>query len=919
MKDDVPGLLTFLFTDIEGSVRLWERSPERMARLLERHREIVAASSGAHRGALIRERGEGDSTFSTYPSPADAAAAVAALQRALHAEPWPEDMVIRVRAALHTGAAYAADPGAIPDYNSPTVNRCARLRALAHGGQTLLSETTFHLLCDALTEVPARDLGLHRLRDLRRPEHVYQLLYPPVPDSFPPLAGPQSTPGNLPPPAGRFLGRREEMAVLPGLTGPGRLLTLTGMGGIGKTRLALEVARAGAGDYPDGVWLADLSPETEGGRLAGTLAATLQARVEPGQTPEEALTGRLAVCRPLLILDSCERLRPDCARLAAHLLAVCPHLTLLATSQAPLGMAGETVFSVRPLAVPPVPTPPLAALAETDSVGLFVERAQAAAPGFALTARNAEAVAEVCRRVDGLPLALELAAACLSFLGVGPLAQRLADPFPVFAGVADGEETPRRTLLGVLDSSFQLLSSEPQAVLRRLAVFEGAWSLEAAEAICEPSAPGGGLLAALAPLVRRSLVAKQEEDGIVRYRLPRIVRLYARRRLAEAGEASDAERRHWEHFSGLARQAVAGLDGDEAGDWLDLLERERLELEAALRRAADAFPAEGLAVAIALYPFWSLRGHARAGRDLIARLQERAGPAETADGARADTAAGALAWGQGDFPAARAAFARALATRQRLEDVRGAADVLNNLGTVAWDQGHFEEARDLFLRSLETLEALGDAEGIAVVCGNLGWLYCDLEDDGGAARLFERALDGDRQRRDLSGVANGLDGQGEVALRRGDGARARMLREEALKLRRQVRDRVGIAESLEGLAAVHATLNDPARAATLLGAAERQREVLESPLPPRQRPPRQRLVSALRASLPDGYHDAWTRGYGLSWEQAAEAALAEDPAVALADACLPDPDTARPAPAGMTGPSISAWDTPERDVPHPRL
>jgi predicted ATPase/class 3 adenylate cyclase len=876
---DASVLLTFLFTDIEGSVPLWERDPQRMPVLLERHREIVAACVREHGGVLVRERGEGDSTFSTYVQPTDAADADAAIQRAVYAEPWPDGLTIRVRAALHTGTAYAAADGPL-DYNSPTVNRCARLRALAHGGQTLLSETTFQLLCDMLPVVPARDLGLHKLKDLRRPEHVYQLLYPPVPDDFPPLISADGVLGNLPPPSGRFIGRTAELTAIGRCLKQSRLVTLVGMGGIGKTRLALEAASGRAGEYPDGVWLADLTGET-GGSPVEAMLSVLRLRVDAGQTPEEALALALAPRRSLVILDGCERLRSECARLADWLLPRCPHLTLLATCQAPLGAGGEAVITVGPMSVPPTPTPAPAVLADSDSVALFLDRAQAVSPDFVLTPRTAETVAEICRRVDGLPLALELAAACLSFLGAAKLAQRLSDPFPVFDGVTEGEGAPRRSLIGVLDSSYQLLTSEQQGLLRRLSVFEGDWTLEAAEAVCEAVSEAGTVLSSLAHLVRRSLVTKRDDDGVVRYRLTRIVRLYARRRLDEAGEAPDVLRGHWDYFAALAHQATVGMAGDEAGDWLDLLEGERTDMAAALRRAADTAPEDGLSAATALYPFWSLRGHARLGRELITALLVRIGPdpatpEASAAVARACTALGALAWGQGDDAGAREAFDRALAIREGLGDRRGVADLTNNVGILAWDQGRFAEAEEQFMRSFHVLEDLGDTGGLAAVCANLGWLCCDMSDLDRAATMFARGLALDRRQQDLSGIAHGLDGEGEVALRRGDLSRATMLREESLKLRRQVQDRIGVAESLEGLAAVRAASGDALRAAILLGAAERQRELWEAPLPPRQRVARERLTVGLRAALPQSYHDAWTHGYGLNWEQAAQAALGAD-------------------------------------------
>ena len=903
------GVLAFLFTDIEGSVRLWERDPARMAALLTRHRRVIAAAVAAHGGTLVRERGEGDSTFSVYPKPGDAAAAAAALQRGLWAEPWPPDMGLRVRAALHVGTAYTGldagpdgdhGPGDPLDFNSPTVNRCARLRALAHGGQTLLSGAAVRLIREDGRggDAPVRDLGTHRLRDLRRPERVFQLLYPPLPDRFPPLVGTGGRAGNLPHPVSPLVGRDAELASLTRLLSPeghgARLVTLTGLGGVGKTRLAQEAARAGAGLYPDGAWQA----EAGAGGPWEALAAALAVPPEAGRGLEETLTEWLADRRCLLLLDGCDRARAACARLAERLTRACGGVTVLATCQSPLGAAGERVVPLGPLAPPAGDA--VADVEGSDAARLFLERAAAASPGFALTGRSARDVAAVCRRVDGLPLGLELAAACLPYLGVAPLAARLAaDPLTALPGLedaGDGGDGPR-SLLGVLDQSYALLPPAEQALLRRLAVFEGGWTLEAAGAVCADPDGAGDVAAPVVSLAvslaRRSLAVRDEAGGVARYRLPRVVGLYARRRLAEAGpteggmsEARAAHRRHRAHFAALARRAgdaLAAGAGDEAADWLDALEEDRGNLSAALADFAEDssfagdHPGEddadgdalrdGLAMAVSLYPFWSRRGGAREGRALIGRLLARGGAADTPEGARALAAAGALDWGRGDFAGARAAFAQAGGVYERAGDALRAADMRNNRGNVAWDEGDFAGARALFTESLAAMEALGDDQGLASVCGNLACLCLDTGDPDDldrAGALLERALALDRGRGDLWGVATSLDGLGAVSLRRGDGGRARALCAEALALRRRIGDRVGVAESLESLAAAHAAGGRPAAAARLLGAAERRREETESPPPPRQRAERTRLTESLRAALPDLFEAAWARGRAMT-------------------------------------------------------
>ena len=476
------GTLTFLFTDIEGSTRLWEEQPEAMGAAHARHQQIIREAVRAQEGTLVRERGEGDSTFSVFASASQAVSAAVALQRALNTGPWPPGAALRVRAALHTGQARISDD----DYNSSSVNRCARLRAIAWGGQTLLSQATYELVRDEPLEgARFQELGLHGLKDLSRPERVFQLIHPELPRAFPAVRSLESVPNNLPQQLTSFVGREKEMAQVKGALSRARLLTLTGTGGAGKTRLALQSAADVLDDYPDGVWLMELASLADSTLLPQTVASILHVREEPGRSAGEALLGFLKDRTVLLVLDNCEHLLDAGARLADDLLRSCPGVCILATSREALGITGEQTFRVPSLTAPDArQTYTADGLTQYESVRLFIDRAVLSQPAFAVTNGNAPAVAQVCARLDGIPLAIELAAARVKALSVEQIAARLDDRFRLLTGGSRTALPRQQTLKAAIDWSYDLLSEDEKTLLRRLSVFAGGWTLEAAEAVC---------------------------------------------------------------------------------------------------------------------------------------------------------------------------------------------------------------------------------------------------------------------------------------------------------------------------------------------------------------------------------------------------------------------------------------------------
>jgi predicted ATPase/class 3 adenylate cyclase len=530
------GTVTFLFTDIEGSTRLWERHPEAMRTALARHDALLRQAIESRGGHVFKT--VGDAFCAVFSSAPDAARASLDAQRALHAADWDAVGAVRVRMALHTGE--ADERGG--DYFGPALNRVARLLAIGHGGQVLVSSAAEAAIHGALSaEASLRDWGSHRLKDLQEPEHVYQLCAPDLPaEEFPPLRSLQAFANNLPVQATSFIGRERDIAEIQRLLSSARLLTLNGAGGVGKTRLALQAAADLLETYGDGVWLVELAPLADPDLVPQTVAFALGVREEPGRPFTQTLADYLRNKKLLLLLDNCEHLVDACARLADTLLRSCPDLQILATSREALGVPGERTYRLPSLGLPdPARLPPMDVLAQFESVRLFRERAQLHQPAFAVTAANAPALAQVCHRLDGIPLAIELAAARVRSLPVEQIAARLDDRFRLLTGGSRTALPRQQTLRALMDWSYGLLTDGEKTLLRRVSVFSGGWTLEAAETVCA----GDGvddweILDLLTRLVDKSLIVYEERDGEARYRLLETVRQYAQERLQESGERS---------------------------------------------------------------------------------------------------------------------------------------------------------------------------------------------------------------------------------------------------------------------------------------------------------------------------------------------------------------------------------------------
>ncbi|MDQ4078654.1 MAG: tetratricopeptide repeat protein [Chloroflexota bacterium] len=701
------GIMTFFFTDVGSSMALWEQHPEEMQVAMRRYDALVEGVVEGHGGQVVRPRGEGDSGFAVFARAADAVAAACALQQALAAEEWPLPEPLRVRIALHSGEAELR----AGDYYGVEVYRCAHLRNLAHPGQTLLSMATFQEAYDTLPKgVRLKELGYHRLKGLTQPERIFQLVIPNLDMAFPPL---RST--NLPVLPTPLMGREQEVLTLSALLQqPGtRLVTVTGAAGVGKTHLGIEVAAGLLDQFQDGVFFVALAALNDPTLVIPTIAETLQVQESGAVSLFETLKSYLRDKQVLLLLDNFERV-VEAAPVVAELLLACPGLKLLITSREVLRLREERDFPLLPLALPEFMQPPheeeewVAALAEYAVVKLFVQRARAVRPNFTLTSHNAPAIVEICHRLDGLPLTIELAAARVRLFTPRALLARLGDEGESGGSGAlrlltgGGRDLPKhqQTLRSTLAWSYDLLQPGEKALFRRLAAFGGAFTIEAAESICNQGGDLGlDVLDGLSSLLDKSLLRQLEQrDGEPRFFLLRTIREYASEWLEESGEAQAIRDAHAAFYLALAAEVEPYLAGTEQAEWLERLEQAHDNLRAALRWALlQASPTLALRFVVALASFWYWRGYLEEGYQWAAEALQRSAEAPARLRLQALNKAGALAYGQADYTAARQHYEQALTlAKQSLGDRTAIAEPLHGLAAVLAIQGNFRASARLF-------------------------------------------------------------------------------------------------------------------------------------------------------------------------------------------------------------------------------
>ena len=940
------GTVTFLFTDIEGSTHLWERYPDQARAALARHDRIIEEIVDRHGGSLVRPRGEGDSRFAVFSRASDAVVATATLQQALFAEDWPAELPapLRVRIALHTGEADLREG----DYYGSAVNRCARLRSAAHGGQTLVSRTTSDLAREGLPPgIELRDLGEHQLRDLQQPEHVFQLVVPGLPADFPPLKTPDARPNNLPIQRSPLVGRGDALANVQHLLlrDDVGLLTVTGPGGMGKTRLTLQVATELIDHFRDGVFFVSLSHIADPTLVAPAIAQALGVKQVASREMLDTLGDYLSDKQILLLLDNFEQV-VSAAPLVVRLLAAAPRLKVLVSSRQALHVRDEQEFALPPLGVPNLKHLPSAeALSQYEAVALFIQRARLVTPGFEVTNENAPAVAEICYRLDGLPLAIELAAARIRLLPPQAMLSRLGSRLRLLTAGAKDLPERHQTLRSTIQWSYDLLHESEQMLFRRMSVFTGGGTLEAIETVC--NADGALELDALdgvASLVDKSLVRQNtgtitggttgpeasraaEPEGEPRFGMLATIGEYARELLQNTYPVEEEElcRQHLKYYLALAEQGRAGIEGQQQELWLDRLDEEHDNLQAALKRAIEQSNTEvAVRFCAALWMFWLMRGHYNEGYKWLREALVLPG-AEVQNQARARALIGGVAMSrlQQDWPSARAYSEESVAILRELrhEEQRelGLALAINGAtrafmgefetavkavdegvallrqaeygwglshallirGIVANAAGDYMTAKAALEENVVLARAVGNKWGLSQVFNSLGDMARIEGDYARAKELYEESLSLYRRLHIRSDIPASLHNLGYVALAQGDVAGAKGLFSEALRLQVTQRNKVGIAECLAGFAGLAGAEARLERAARLYGAAEALRETLNARVWPAEKADYERNLANARAQVGPGpekeaeWEKSWQEGRTMTMEQAIALALEE--------------------------------------------
>ena len=860
------GTVTFLFTDIEGSTKLLRELGEDYRAVQDDHMRLMRGAIAEGGGTEIRT--EGDSFFVVFPTATGAVEAAVAAQRALSAHRWSQGRLLGVRMGMHTGEGRLGGD----DYLGIDVNRAARIAAAGHGGQVLVSEATSGLVAEALPHgVSLRDLGEHRLKDFDEAQRIHQLVIQGLEADFPPLKS-LEIPTNLPPELTSFLGRQAELEEIERLLDSTRLLTLTGPGGSGKTRLALRAASEVLDRFADGVFFVDLAPITEPHLVPSVIASALGTGELGPRSTIETLQIELRHRTTLLVLDNFEQVI-EAASAVAALLSAAVGLRFLVTSRGPLRIRGEQEFPVPPLDLPdPAEVPSPKDLTRFGAVALFVERAMAIDPHFALNEENMPAVVEICRRLDGLPLAIELAASRLRLLSPTAMLERLDRALPFLSGGSRDLPDRQRTLRGAIGWSYDLLSPAVAGLFRRLCVFAGGFTIAAAEAVCDPEGElGSDTMEGVEVLLDAGLLRRRPAmPGDDRFDTLQTVREYGLERLAEQDEAPAIRRRHARYFLDLAEAAAPRFRGPDLGLSMGLLHVEHDNLRSALTWALETDHGEvALRMVSALWRFWHLHGDLTSGRRWIEQalaLPSAAG--RTAIRAKGLIGAGSLAYWQQDQPATSASYAEALAISNELRDEAGIAEATYNLAFALSLKGEVPEAVEMFRTSQAMFDARADRRGVADSLFGLA-IACRLQ--GELVRARTAAEDGLRiheELHDFFGIYGTLYALGRAAGEMGDTDTARGRFLQALAMAEQYGDRTGIALSIDNLVDQEIRRGHLTRAMRLAGASDAIKEGVGGQAPPELLDlpdPRERVREAFSQ---EEVETAWMEGRSMSIEEA---------------------------------------------------
>jgi predicted ATPase/class 3 adenylate cyclase len=823
MSELPTGIVTFMFTDIEGSTRLLQELGDGYGPVHARHGEILRTAIRDNSGHEIRT--EGDSFFAVFATPTQGLRAAIDAQLALAVADWPHGRPLRVRIGLHTGEASLVGS----EYIGSDVHRAARIAAAGHGGQIVLSDATRAHVEESLPEgVRTRDLGAHELKDFDAARQLFDLDIEGLPSGFPPIrsaGGPRRI--VLPAPRSSFVGREQELEDIRDLLGRTRLLTLTGPGGSGKTRLAIRAAADEVDRFEDGVVMVDLSAVVEPSLVLSAVAGTLGVPADAGADLANLLRDHLRDRELLLVVDNVEQV-VEAAPDIGLLLDAAPRVKVLATSRVPLHLSGEHEYLVRPLPLPDPDRPELESLTACESVMLFAERAAAVRRGFAVTEENAPAVAEVATRLDGLPLAIELAASRIKLLSPQALLERLEHRLPLLTGGARDLPERQRTLRTAIEWSHDLLEPEEQRVFARLAAFRGGWTLEAAEAVCGPGLETD-VVEGLGSLVDKNLVRQHETpDGEVRFRMLETIHEFASERLERSGEEAEVRRGHAEYIRDLVEEAEPHLMGEEQGRWLERLEREHDNVRAALDWSEAAGDADtALRTGGAVWRLWQLRGHLAEGRARLERILAMPG-ASTRGVARARAlgALGGIRYWLGDYGAIEPVYQEAVDIAREVGDRRLLSRALFDLSFVPMVTAQDLDGHD---RLLEEARAEADPEDRALLAQVLTSLGLTRMFRGGdpteGLQAIEEAIAIHRELGDRVLTAENLIGKAGLQLLGGDAEGGRGALLEAVEILAEPDSGTLLGMAVSSWALLESQPGGaPVRAARLLGIMSRLKE-----------------------------------------------------------------------------------------------
>jgi predicted ATPase/class 3 adenylate cyclase/Tfp pilus assembly protein PilF len=788
MSNQVPtGTVTIVFTDIAGHTKMWEQVGDEFMPILEVHNSILRKTIAKYNGYEVKT--EGDAFMLAFARASDAVLCAVEAQVALANHPWPEERNILVRMGMHTGEPQVSGN----DYFGPHVIRANRVSDAGHGGQILISAATRELVMEELPEeVDFVDLGIHRLKDLGRPERIFQVNHPDLPKKdFPPLRTLDIIPNNLPVQLTSFVGREDEIRNIATLLGKEqvRLVTLTGTGGIGKTRLSVQVAADQLELFPDGVWFINIAPLTNIEQVITEIASTLSIHLQPRIDPKEQVIDYLSQRHLLLVLDNFEHL-PEAPSFVNDLLRGAPFLRCLVTSREVLQIPGEQVFAVPPLSMPPKDAD-IETLSQYESVRLFIERVQAVKPNFELTPQNAAAIAAICHRLDGISLAIELAAARARGITVQQILERLSRQFEFLGTRSQTVPERHRTLRGAIDWSYDLLNPDEQKLFAQLSVFSGGFFLEAAEEICDVP----DVFELLFNLQDKSLLVVKEVMEQTRYGMLGPLQAYAREKL---GEDVELKKAYTKYYLKVAQNCNQQLYGAEESSALSQMTLELDNFRAAMDFAQEQEEGELLGeLAIALYCFLYIRGFWSEG---ISRLRQAEKALRNLRNdkllARAMTRLGWFYDSQGDYETARNIHTESLQIRRELGDKLGIAESLQALGIISIIQGAYDYAEQLFTESLEINRELGNEFHIAGALLTLGAIADQQGAYNEARELYTESLNIQRELGDKFGIAGTLNNLGEIALSQGAYDEAKRLFAESLKIKKELGSKSSIAESL---------------------------------------------------------------------------------------------------------------------------